>query len=129
MVYYAVIDRTTTGRNMKQTTMKLDCDVLDDLRNLAAQAYRSPQKHLRFLVEQEKQKHAQKYSHSVTELTPEQQARAEIVRQTEASSALEGYRPESEIGGYVYELQQKWIMGKITIEEYGNLLKKHYGLK
>lgn len=62
-------------------------------------------------------------------LTPEQQRRAEIVKQTEASEALEGYPPLSEIGGYAYELQQQWVLGDIDSSENIALLKKHYGLK
>ena len=62
-------------------------------------------------------------------LTPEQQRRAKIVKQTEASEALEGYPPLSEIGGYAYELQQQWVLGDIDSSENIALLKKHYGLK
>lgn len=62
-------------------------------------------------------------------LTPEQQGRAEIVKQIEASEALEGYPPLSEIGGYAYQLQQQWILGDIDASENIELLKKHYGLK
>ena len=60
-------------------------------------------------------------------LTPEQQKRAEIVKRTESSSALEGYPPLSDMGGYAYELQQRWVMGEITSKEHGRLLAKHYG--
>ncbi len=60
-------------------------------------------------------------------LTPEQQVRADIVRNVEASEALEGYAPLSEIGGYAYELQQQWIYGEITSAEHGRLLAKRYG--
>lgn len=65
---------------------------------------------------------------SVQTLTPEQQERADIVKQTEASEALEGYAPLSEMGGYAYELQQKWVKGEITSKERIELLKKHHGL-
>ena len=62
-------------------------------------------------------------------LTPEQQRRAEIVKRVEASSALEGYPPLSEVGGYAYELQQRWVLGEITSEENGRLLAKYYGIE
>ncbi|MEE9493710.1 MAG: antitoxin VbhA family protein [Gammaproteobacteria bacterium] len=63
------------------------------------------------------------------EFTPEQQARLDVVHRVEASSALEGYAPLSEEGGYAYELQKQWVLGEITTEEERVLLKKHYGLK
>ena len=62
-------------------------------------------------------------------LTAEQQRRAEIVKRVEASSALEGYPPLSEVGGYAYELQQRWILGEITSEENRRLLAKYYGIE
>ena len=62
-------------------------------------------------------------------LTPEQQARAEIVKQIEASEALEGYPTLSETDDYAYKLQQQWILGDIDSSENIELLKKHYGLK
>lgn len=110
---------------MSQTTMKIDRDVLSDLRELAAIAHRSPQKHLRYLLDCEKAK----LKLVGDTLTPEQQARADIVSRVEASEALEGYAPQSEIGGYAYELQQQWIRGEITSEEHISLLKKHRGIK
>lgn len=39
---------------MAQTTMKIDTDLLADLKELAEVSYRSPQKQLRFLVDQAK---------------------------------------------------------------------------
>jgi len=39
---------------MAQTTMKIDTDLLADLKELAEISYRSPQKQLRFLVDQAK---------------------------------------------------------------------------
>ena len=39
---------------MAQTTMKIDIDLLADLKELAETSYRSPQKQLRFLVDQAK---------------------------------------------------------------------------
>jgi len=39
---------------MAQTTMKIDTDLLADLKELAETSYRSPQKQLRFLVDQAK---------------------------------------------------------------------------
>ena len=111
---------------MSQTTMKIDRDVLTDLRELATIAHRTPQKHLRYLIDCEKTRlHAERYD--VTD--SEQQARAQAVQQTEASEALEGYAPLSEIGGYAYELQQQWVRGEITSEEQIALLKGHHGLK
>lgn len=63
------------------------------------------------------------------QLTPEQQARAESVKATEASEALEGYEPLTEADGYAYELQQKWILGEITSEESIALFRAHIGYK
>ncbi|MEE9493709.1 MAG: hypothetical protein V3W04_10080 [Gammaproteobacteria bacterium] len=40
---------------MSQTTMKIDRDVLADLRELASLAHRSPQKHLRHWLKKKKQ--------------------------------------------------------------------------
>ncbi len=39
---------------MAQTTMKIDQDLLADLRELATDSYRSPQQHLRYLVDKDK---------------------------------------------------------------------------
>ena len=39
---------------MAQTTMKIDTELLADLKELAEMSYRSPQKQLRFLVDQAK---------------------------------------------------------------------------
>jgi hypothetical protein len=39
---------------MAQTTMKIDQDLLADLRTLAKDSYRSPQQHLRYLVDKDK---------------------------------------------------------------------------
>lgn len=39
---------------MAQTTMKIDTELLADLRALANDSYRSPQQQLRFLVDQQK---------------------------------------------------------------------------
>lgn len=39
---------------MAQTTMKIDQDLLADLRALAKGSYRSPQQHLRYLVDRDK---------------------------------------------------------------------------
>jgi len=39
---------------MAQTTMKLDTELLADLRELANESYRSPQQQLRFMVDQQK---------------------------------------------------------------------------
>ncbi|MCF6204910.1 MAG: antitoxin VbhA family protein [Methylococcaceae bacterium] len=108
---------------MSQTTMKVDRDVLADLRELATAAHRSPQKHLRHLVEVEKAKQVRLED---IELTPEQQARLDTVSRTEASSALEGYAPQSEEGGYAYELQKQWVLGEINTEQHIKLLKKKY---
>ncbi len=105
---------------MSQTTMKIDRDVLADLKELANITHRTPQKFLRFLMAREKAK-----LELLETLTPEQKERAEIIRQTEASEALEGYAPLSEVGGYAYELQQKWVNGEITIKQRIELLKKH----
>lgn len=110
---------------MSQTTMKIDRDVLEGLRELATSAHRSPQKHLRHLVEVEQ---AKKVKLEDMGLTPEQQQRLAVVKRTEASSALEGYAPQSEIGGYAYELQKQWVLGEITSEQQIDLLKKNYGL-
>ncbi len=63
------------------------------------------------------------------ELTAEQQSRLDIVQRVEASSALEGYAPLSEEGGYAYELQKRQVLGEITTEEEIALLKAHHGLK
>ena len=41
---------------MAQTTMKIDQDLLADLRELATESYRSPQQHLRYLVDKDKGK-------------------------------------------------------------------------
>lgn len=41
---------------MAQTTMKIDTDLLSELRELATDSYRSPQQQLRFLVDQAKGK-------------------------------------------------------------------------
>ena len=111
---------------MSQTTMKIDRDVLVDLRELATTAHRSPQKHLRHLVEVEKSKLIKLED---MELNPEQQARLKIVHRVEASSALEGYAPLSQEGGYAYELQKRQVLGEITTEEEIALLKAHHGLK
>jgi len=110
---------------MSQTTMKIDRDVLADLRELATTAHRSPQKHLRHLVEVEKAKQVKLED---IELTSEQQARLDIVNRTEASSALEGYAPQSEEGGYAYELQKQWVLGEISTEKRIDLLKRNKGL-
>lgn len=110
---------------MSQTTMKIDRDVLVDLRELATTAHRSPQKHLRHLVEVEKSKLLKLED---MELTLEQQARFDTVRRTEASSALEGYAPQSEEGGYAYELQKQWVLGEISTEKRIDLLKNNKGL-
>jgi hypothetical protein len=114
---------------MSQTTMKIDRDVLADLRELATSAHRSPQKHLRYLVEVEKAKSNGQVKLEDMELTPEQQVRLDIVHRVEASSALEGYAPLSEEGGYAYELQKRQVLGEITTEEEISLLKAHHGLK
>ncbi len=111
---------------MSQTTMKVDRDVLADLRELATAAHRSPQKHLRHLVEVEKAKQVRLED---IELTSEQQARLDIVHRVEASSALEGYAPLSQEGGYAYELQKRQVLGEITTKEEISLLKAHHGLK
>ena len=115
---------------MSQTTMKIDRDVLADLRELATTAHRSPQKHLRHLVEVEKAKAKQTAQVKLEdmELTAEQQARFDTVRRTEASSALEGYAPQSEEGGYAYELQKQWVLGEISTEKRIELLKSNKGL-
>ena len=60
-------------------------------------------------------------------LTPEQQRRAKIVEQTQASEVLEGYPPLTAADGYAYVLQQQWIRGDITSQERGRLLAEHYG--
>ncbi len=111
---------------MSQTTMKIDRDVLADLRELATTAHRSPQKHLRHLVEVEKSKLIKLED---MELNPEQQARLDVVKRTEASSALEGYAPLSQEGGYAYDLQKQWVLGEINTKEREVLLMKHLGLK
>ncbi len=113
---------------MSQTTMKIDRDVLADLRELATTAHRSPQKHLRHLVEVEKAKSTVQVKLEDMELTVEQQARFDTVRRTEASSALEGYAPQSEEGGYAYELQKQWVLGEISTEKRIDLLKSNKGL-
>lgn len=41
---------------MAQTTMKIDTDLLSELRGLATESYRSPQQQLRYLVDQAKGK-------------------------------------------------------------------------
>jgi hypothetical protein len=105
--------------------MKIDRDVLADLRELATTAHRSPQKHLRHLVEVEKSKLIKLEN---MELNPEQQSRLDTVRRTEASSALEGYASQSEEGGYAYELQKQWVLGEISTEKRIDLLKKNKGL-
>ncbi len=71
---------------MSQTTMKIDRDVLADLRELATTAHRSPQKHLRHLVEVEK---AKLIKLEDMELTSEQQARLDIVHRVEVKKELE----------------------------------------
>ncbi|BCG66068.1 MAG: hypothetical protein methR_P3944 [Methyloprofundus sp.] len=114
---------------MSQTTMKIDRDVLADLRALATSVHRSPQKHLRHLVEMEKAKLNGQIKLEDMELTLEQQVRLDIVHRVEASSALEGYAPLSEEGGYAYELQKRQVLGEITTEEEISLLKAHYSLK
>lgn len=114
---------------MKQTTMKIDRDVLADLRELATTAHRSPQRHLRHLVEVEKAKSTIQVKLEDMELTIEQQTRLDTVHRTEASSALEGYAPQSEIGGYAYELQKQWVLGEINTKERETLLIKQLGLK
>ena len=106
--------------------MKIDRDVLADLRALGKAEHRSPQKQLRILVEREKT--AKSLDLDVSRLLPEQKARLDIVRRTEASSALEGYAPLSEEGGYAYELQKQWVLGEIDSEEHIDLLKKSMGL-
>ena len=111
---------------MSQTTMKIDRDVLADLRELAAIEHRSPQKHLRLLVEREKT--AKTLKLDISKLSSEQKVRLDAVRRTEASSALEGYEPLSKEGGYAYELQKQWVLGEITTEKRESLLIKHLGL-
>lgn len=114
---------------MSQTTMKIDRDVLADLRELATSAHRSPQKHLRHLVAVEKAKSTLQVKLEGLELTADQQTRLDTVRRTEASSALEGYAPLSEEGGYAYELQKQWVLGEINTKEREFLLMEHLGLK
>ncbi|MBN4063491.1 antitoxin VbhA family protein [Cardiobacterium sp. AH-315-I02] len=94
-----------------QTTMKIDKGLLNALRSIAKAEYRSPQQHLRFLVDREIQC----------------KERMAIVQWVEASEALEGYEPLTE--GFAYELEQQWIKGDISLEEKGRLLFKHHGLK
>ena len=110
---------------MSQTTLKIDPDVLADLQALAARARRTPQRHLRYLLDQEKAK----LQPATDARTPAQQARADIVSRVEASEALEGYAPLSETGGYAYDLQQQWIRGEISTDEHIASLKKYRGLK
>ena len=113
---------------MRQTTLKIAPDMLADLQALAARARRTPQRHLRYLLDCEKARLRANVDHADC-ADPEAHARVEIVKQTEASAALEGYAPLSETGGYAYELQQQWIRGEITSKERIALLKAHRGLK
>lgn len=113
---------------MSQTTLKIDPDVLADLQALAASARRTPQRQLRYLLDCEKARLRANADHADC-ADPEAYARVEIVKQTEASAALEGYAPLSETGGYAYELQQQWIRGEITSKERIALLKEYRGLK
>lgn len=103
---------------MSQTTMRIDRDVLEKLQAFAKASHRSPQKYLRFLVE---------------EVLPsndndtEYQRRLATLRNTEASNALEGIEPLTE--GVAYVLQQRWLNGEISIDERGQLLAEHYGIE
>lgn len=98
------------------TTMRIDRDVLAKLQSLAKESHRSPQKYLRYLVEEvlpSKQDVA------------EQRRRLEIQARVDASNALEGIEPLTE--GFAFELQQRWLKGEISIDEHGRLLADHYG--
>ncbi len=110
---------------MNKTTMKVDRDVLLDLRALATTENRTPQQHLRFLVDREKAK-LLVFSGKKT-VTKEQKERADIVARVEASEALEGYAPLSADSGVAYQLEQRWIQGEITLEQKGALLAEYYG--
>lgn len=58
----------------------------------------------------------------------EVQKRLRIIKEVEASEALEGYDPLSPKDGYSYELQQQWARGEITLEEERELLSKYLGV-
>lgn len=71
------------------TTLKLDGELLADLKTVADNAYRSPQKHLRMMVDRELGA-LQATSKASAEDIAE---RRNIVRRVQASEALEGYEP------------------------------------
>ena len=89
----------------QQTTMKIGSAVLADLKEVSAQAHRSPQKQIEHWVAAAKRQ-------------AEIDQRIKIVRTVEASEALEGYDPLAVADPEAHAIEQRFIQGEISIQEY-----------
>ena len=93
----------------QQTTMKMGSAVLADLKEVSAQAHRSPQKQIEHWVAAAKRQ-------------AEIDQRIKIVRAVEASEALEGYDTLAVADPEAHAIEQRFIQGDISIQEYINEL-------
>ena len=89
--------------------MKMGSAVLADLKEVSAQAHRSPQKQIEHWVAAAKRQ-------------AEIDQRIKIVRAVEASEALEGYDPLAVADPEAHAIEQRFIQGDISIKEYINEL-------
>ena len=89
--------------------MKMGSAVLADLKEVSAQAHRSPQKQIEHWVAAAKRQ-------------AEIDQRIKIVCAVEASEELEGYDPLAVADPEAHAIEQRFIQGDISIKEYINEL-------